>query len=138
MVNKRRELDFATWLAESRRRHSFRDCVRSAADSLALGPGDLRSRLYSALFCLCFWDGQDVPEAFRPEFEAIRQEIQRRTGAAADVPLRDVDLGRLRRSVRRCKIATAERIARRIIEWDRAMTVRGTGTVSEAGQGQPG
>ena len=64
MFAEREDFDFNSWLAKSR--PPFRDCVRSAADSLALGRGRLRDRLVVALFCLGSSDGRDVPEELRP------------------------------------------------------------------------
>lgn len=111
------DFDFNRWLAKSR--PPFRDCVRSAADVLALGRGKLRDRLLVALFCLGSSDGRDVPEELRPTYEAIREELRRRAGIESTL-----DLERLRAWVVRCKIATAERLARDIVTMDRRLTAR--------------
>jgi hypothetical protein len=113
IVSERDEFDFDAWLARSR--PPFYKCVRTAADCLALGRGHLRERLVTALACLCRNDGRDVPGGLQPTYEAILQEVQRRAGVG-------VDLGRLRASLARCKITTAERIAREIIKMDRYLT----------------
>src|SRR5260370_22475803 len=84
MADKRSEFDFPSWVAKPVLPHSFYGCVRSAADILALGRGGLRSRLYNALFCLCFCDGRDVPKSLQADFDSVRHEIQRRAGAAED------------------------------------------------------
>ncbi len=115
MAVERDDFDFDAWLAKSR--PPFRDCVRNAADLLAIGRGDLRDRLYGALFCLCYSDGRDVPEEPRPTYEAILEEVQRRAGIG-------IDLGRLRAWLARCKLTTAERIARDIMTMDRRLTAR--------------
>jgi len=127
MADKRSEFDFPSWVAKPVLPHSFYGCVRSAADILALGRGGLRSRLYNALFCLCFCDGRDVPKSLQADFDSVRHEIQRRAGAAEDVQLWNVDLDQLRHSIRRCNLSTARRIAGMIIKWDRALALKAGG-----------
>jgi hypothetical protein len=117
MSVEREDFDFDAWLAKSR--PPFRVCVRSGADSLALGRGKLRDRLIVALFCLGSSDGRDVPEGLRPRYEAIREQVRQRAGIE-----NELDLARLRTWLVRCKIATAERLARDIMTMDRRLTAR--------------
>jgi hypothetical protein len=84
---------------------------------LALGRGDLRNGLDSALFGLCYGDGRDVPEELRPTYEAILEELRRRAGIG-------IDFWRLRVWLGRCNLTTAERIAREIMKMDRRLTAR--------------
>jgi hypothetical protein len=97
--------------------------VRTAADSLALGREGLKERLFTALFCLAFCDEREVPGLLRPDFDSIREEVFRRAGIrgsdATNATMRDADYRRLRRSVLRCNVRTAERVARIILEMDR-------------------
>ena len=116
MSVEREDFDFDTWLAKLR--PLFRVCVRSAADSLALGRGKLRDRLIVALFCLGSSDG-DVPEELRTRYEAIREQVRQRAGIE-----NELDLARLRAWLVRCKIATAKRLARDIMTMDRRLTTR--------------
>jgi hypothetical protein len=107
------EFDFQSWLATSR--PPFADCVRAAVESLAVGRGGLRDRLAGALLILFYGDGRDVPGAVRPAYEAIRDEVEQRAGK---------DFGRLRPWLARCKITTAERLAREIVRINRLVVDR--------------
>jgi hypothetical protein len=120
-MDKQSDFDFPSWLTKPDFPHPFRNCVRAAADALSLGQGRLRTRLNSALGCLCFCDGRDVPKKLQSEFDSVRHEIQQRTGAGEDVQLWNIDLGELRRSLRRCSLNTARRLASTIIAWDRVL-----------------
>ena len=116
------EFNMEEWLARSWWDAPFGKCVRDAANMLSFGRDELRERLFGALICLCFCDSRDVPAKVRPDFEEIEKEIQRRAGAdLANPTLFDADLDRLRKSIRRCKVRTAERIAKKIIELDRKL-----------------
>ena len=107
------EFDFQSWLATSR--PPFDDCVRAAVESLAVGRGDLRDRLAGALLILFYGDGRDVPGAVQPAYEALRDEVQQRAGK---------DFGRLRPWLARCKMTTAERLAREIVRINRLLMDR--------------
>jgi hypothetical protein len=111
------EFDLQRWLAQRPGPLSC-DCVRVAANSLAFGRGDIRSRLFDALVTVGFGDGSDIPNDLRAQFEAIRQEAQLRAGPG-------IDYDRLCRSVRRINVKTAKRIARRVVALDRDLTARG-------------
>jgi hypothetical protein len=126
MTRKQTDFEFSRWVAKPDFPQSFSSSVRSAADALALGREGLRSRLYTALFCLCFCDGRDVPKILQEDFNSVRREIQRRAGAGEDTNLWNVDLDRLRQSMRRCNLGTARRLASMIIGWDRALAVKGS------------
>jgi hypothetical protein len=76
--------------------------------------------LFVALFCLCYCDQQRIAENLTADFDAIRQEIA--NADVDNVQMMDIHFGRLRRSLPRCNIRTAERIARKIVEMDRALT----------------
>jgi hypothetical protein len=122
MADKQTDFDFPSWVAKSDFPRSFQSSVRSAADALALGHGNLRRRLHNAFCCLCFCDGRDVPKSLQEDFNSVRREIQRRAGASQEANLWNVDLERLRQSMRRCSLGTARRLASMIIKWDRALS----------------
>jgi hypothetical protein len=86
---------------------------------LAPGRGKLRDRLIVALLCLGSSDGRDVSEELRPTYEAIREQLRQRAGIE-----NELELARLRAWPVRCKIATAERLARDIMTMDRRLTER--------------
>ena len=117
MSDDKGEFDLRRWLALSPKPSSC-DCVREAADNLALGRGHIRSRLFDALVCIGLGDGSDIPEHLRSEFQAIRQEAQLRAGP-------EIIYDRLRKSISRTSVKTARRIARRIVALDRALTAQG-------------
>jgi hypothetical protein len=109
----RGEFDFQAWLATSR--PPFADCIRASVESLAVGRGDLRARLVGALHILFYADGREVPGEVRPAYEAIRDEVQARAGK---------DFGQLRPWLARCKMTTAERLAREIVRINRLLMDR--------------
>jgi hypothetical protein len=113
VATDRGEFEFQSWLATSR--PPFADCVRAAVESLAVGRGDLRDRLAGALLILFYGDGRDVPGAVQPAYEALRDEVQQRAGK---------DFGRLRPWLARCKMTTAERLAREIVRINRLIVDR--------------
>jgi hypothetical protein len=122
MDDREGELDFAAWLSRPPLHRAFRDCVRAAADSLALGPGGLRERVFTALFCLSPCAERDVPGRLKPDFELIRDEVLRRAGIRGpNAAMAEADFRRLRRSFLRCNIRTAKRLARKVLEMDRAL-----------------
>ena len=123
MIDERSEFDFAAWLSEPAG-SSFHDCVRAAVDCLALDNGDLRSRLAGALFCLSCCREKNIPERFRPDFDAIQQEVKQRAETEGEIfRLRDVGYDRLREWSRKCKLRTAVRLARKVLEMDRASRI---------------
>jgi hypothetical protein len=124
MSKNTNEFDFPAWMAKrdvDKLLRPFPECVKSAAESLSFGQGRLRSRVYSALFSLCLCDRRGIPKEFQTEFDELCKEIRRRVELADHLELWHVDLGKLRHLIRRCNFNTAERMARKIIEWDRAL-----------------
>jgi hypothetical protein len=114
------EIDFTAWLARPWLHRPFRDCICSAAYSLALGREELRMRVFNALCCLARCKERDVPGVLRPQFEVIRDEVFRRAGLKGpNATMGHAYFGRLRRSFLRCNPRTAERLARMIFEMDR-------------------
>jgi len=118
------DFEFAGWLAETWPRRSFSDCLRRAADHLSFGRDRLPRRVCTALVSFFFCDQEEIPPDMKADFAKIFQDVRRRGGGASDdINLLHIDVGKLDRSLRRCSPRTAERIARKIVEWDRKITL---------------
>jgi hypothetical protein len=61
VIHHEEQFDVQAWLSK-RNVASFQECVRAAANELALGSEDLRERTVGAIFCVSCCDERDGPE----------------------------------------------------------------------------
>jgi hypothetical protein len=82
--------------------------LAAAVHSLAVGPGDVRSRLYSAFVDIFILTPEDFPPSFRRRYRSIRYQLSKRQARGRE--------GRVVATLSRMRNSTGSTIARKIVD----------------------
>ena len=82
--------------------------LAAAVHSLAVGPGDVRSRLYSAFVDIFILAPEDFPPSFRRQYRSIRYQLSKREARGRE--------GRVVATLSRMRNSTGTAIARKIVD----------------------
>jgi hypothetical protein len=100
--------------------HYVIEKLSAATRALALGPGDMRSRLVTAHLCMHTLRDSDFPNELRKDWRWICEQLSRRGPIVRDDGT--VRVGSVENTMQHIQNRTAVKIAERLLELYRAIT----------------